>query len=84
MQTEPCNWGWAACGCGVTVRAGRDVFTITHCHDDHLIETLLNEDGLLDVRRRSPNRYQVYTALDIIVFNIKSGIFNIKRSGKIG
>ena len=66
MQTELCNWGWASCGCGVTVRAGRDVFTISHCHDDHIIESLLNEDGLLEVRRRTSNRYQVNNRSDSV------------------
>jgi len=61
MLTESCNWGWASCACGVTVRAGRDVFVLSHCADDHIIEFLRYDDGVLEARQVSTNRYTVNT-----------------------
>ncbi|KAH3690602.1 hypothetical protein DPMN_191931 [Dreissena polymorpha] len=50
IQTEPC-WpgGWTTCTCGVTVRAGRDVYTVTHCEGMHLIEWIDLADDVLEV-----------------------------------
>lgn len=59
MLTETCNWGLASCACGATVRAGRDVFTLSHCGGDHIIEFLRYDDGILDVRQISTNYYAV-------------------------
>ncbi|XP_052217757.1 uncharacterized protein LOC127835391 [Dreissena polymorpha] len=50
IQTQPC-WpgGWATCTCGVTVRAGRDVYTVTHCENMHIIEWIDLSDDVLEV-----------------------------------
>lgn len=78
MLTESCNWGWAACGCGVAIRAGRDVFVVSHCSGDHIIEFLNYDDGILEARQRSTNRYNVspssvsYLPSDTIFVNISN------------
>lgn len=63
MLTESCSNGLAACGCGVIVQAGRDVFVVSHCYGDHITAFLQYEDGILEAKRRSSNRYNVIQLL---------------------
>ena len=64
MMTMSCNGGWAACSCGVAVRAGRDVFVINHCNGVHITGFILHEDNILDVREVTQNNYLVCVFID--------------------
>ena len=58
IQTRMCGRG--SCSCGVSVRAGRDIFVINHCSsDDHIIGFIQNGDNVLIVREWNENSYQV-------------------------
>jgi len=50
ITTEEC-WpgGERSCTCAITVRVGRDVYTVGHCGGNHLLDWVQSEDEVLDV-----------------------------------
>ncbi|XP_053380606.1 uncharacterized protein LOC123547384 [Mercenaria mercenaria] len=81
LETRQCG-GWrVACACGVTIRAGRDVFTINHCHGDHVTGYLLADDRILRVMKRTAHRYQIYlphgTMVDVRISSWNGFMVNV-------
>ncbi|KAH3853836.1 hypothetical protein DPMN_096371 [Dreissena polymorpha] len=72
IETELCNGGWASCTCGVSVRAGKDLFVVNHCHDDHLVAAVNTTDGVLDGVQRSSYSQEFYlpygTSIEVYYF----------------
>ena len=50
ITTEECWWdSGLSCTCAITVRVGRDVYTVGHCGGNHLLDWVQSEDEVLDV-----------------------------------
>ncbi|XP_053394304.1 von Willebrand factor D and EGF domain-containing protein-like [Mercenaria mercenaria] len=63
-KTTVCNHGRAYCACAVAIRAGADIFLINTCGRLKFIGfTSCSDGGILDVRKRSSLRYQVFTPI---------------------
>ncbi|XP_052783555.1 uncharacterized protein LOC128219685 isoform X2 [Mya arenaria] len=60
IEVETCMGGFGACTCGATVRAGRDVYTISHCGGDHMNKALQSEDNVLSVCEERGYRNTIY------------------------
>ncbi|KAL4221758.1 hypothetical protein ACF0H5_020013 [Mactra antiquata] len=59
-KTKSCNRNRAYCNCGVTVRAGRDIFQVYNCDGIDSPRFVLCEDGVLQRKiRRNGNIYQI-------------------------
>lgn len=55
----PSQWNTAYCNCGVAVRSGQDIYTISSCNDISKMAYTNCADGYLKVKSFGPNQYKI-------------------------
>ncbi|XP_060602737.1 uncharacterized protein LOC132755831 [Ruditapes philippinarum] len=80
QETTKSCWGRATCACGVSVRAGKDVFIINRCGKTNFLGfSQCDDGGILQVVRNTDREYTVYTPIGtkVTIFLWMYGYMNI-------